>query len=111
MIINQENLVKAGYSQFKSGLNQHNDTYLESYQKSIRDDKGIKYFITIDFYDLSKYNDKLRVRFQTGTQFNLNNGFTFNVDGLNNDKITITELEIFYEKIWSDMNCKYYEET
>lgn len=111
MIINEENLVKAGYISVNNMLNKHKfyDYYLKSYQKSIKDNKGIKYFITIDFYDLSKLNTDVGIQFQTQVQFNSENGFTFNVDGFNDKEITIEALEDFYEKIWSTLKCRYYE--
>lgn len=109
MVINQENLIKSGYSQFESCLNKDNEMYLKSYQKKIVDEKGIKYFITIDFYDLSTVNKTLGIQFQTHVQFNSKSGFTFDVSGLNDKKITIAELEAFYEKVWSNMDCEYYE--
>lgn len=109
MIINQKNLIKAGYKLFDNFLNKNNDSYLKSYQKEFRDEKGVKYFVTVDFYNLKDINSNLGIQFQTHVQFTLENEFTFDVEGLNNQQITIDELEAFYEKIWNKMNCKYYD--
>lgn len=108
MLINQENLIKAGYKQFNSYLNQSR-TYLASYQKKVRDENGIKYYITIAFYDLRELDKTAGIQFQAEAQFCLKDGFTFEVSGFDNKEITIEELESFYGKIWDGMDCEYQE--
>lgn len=109
MLINKENLIKAGYSEFQSVLNGNNDFYLYSYQKKVLDEIGVKYFINLNFFDMTEINEKLGIQFSSEVQFNLQNEFTFDVHGHYNKELTISELEMFYENIWKNMNCKYYE--
>lgn len=108
-VITQEQLKLAGYKPFtQNGLSAYTNSY---WQKRFVDEKGKKYFITIAEYDNSSYKELFELRgkysFQPEAQFE-SHGVTFNIQMLSPE--SIEEMEAFFEKMWYNMNCNYYEE-
>ena len=111
MLITKENLLKSGYEVYKNNLKKINECYVESYEKRFDDKIGKKYFIHYDCYDnrhLSKHITK--IDFQVEAQFNTNKE-TFNITYFASNSTTIEDIEQFFEKMFTKMNCKHYEET
>lgn len=101
--MNTEEILQNGYKQFLNCLLQNNEMYVESYQKCFRDEKGKKYFITID-----KFLFKDKEIIEANNQFR-SNGMTINVEVLINNQ-TVQEIENFYENFFVLHKCDYYEE-
>lgn len=108
-VITQEQLKLAGYKPFtQRNLKEFTNSF---WQKRFDDTKGKKYFITIAEYDNSNYKELFKLRgkysFQPETQFE-SNGVTFDVQ-MHAPKC-IEEMEAFFEKMWYNLSCDYYEE-
>lgn len=118
MNLSEENLKLMGYKEFHNSFEQSKSKdYKCSYQKTISDDLGKKFFITIHtFWDTYNYNNNLPL-FTTDVQFKRNNKDNveeiFNIYYFTNanpsSPVTkIEDLEDFYSTLWETMNCNYY---
>lgn len=106
-MITKEALLAAGYKPFKSRLKQYTD---QGYQKRFDDEHGKRYFITVWEYDnrpfkhncpqLNDFNYAPDSQFEIGT-------IAFNVEMLTPE--SVEEMEAFFERIWVQMGCDYYE--
>ena len=108
-MLTREALLSAGYRQFKQkNIREFTDQF---YQKRFDDNQGKKYFITIAEYDNSKYKVSHPMlpdfSYSPDGQFE-SNGTTFNVEMLTPK--SVEEMEAFFERMWVDMKCDYYEE-
>ena len=105
-MITKEQLIAAGYKPF---MQRNIKEYTESfYQKRFDDDKGKKYFITIAEYDFISYPQvPYDFIYQPEGQFT-SNGVTFDVTMLGPE--TVEQMEQFFEKMWYNLGCDYYEE-
>lgn len=106
--LTQESLRQAGFKPFKQkGLSQFTDSY---WQKCFNDTKGKKYFITVAEYDNSRFPQLLELRgrygFSPNTQFECN-GVTFDIEMLSPK--SMEEMLDFFESMWKNMSCDYYE--
>jgi hypothetical protein len=69
----------------------------------------------LHLYDFSWSNNKHRNSWIVDTQFYIprseefHDDETFNVEYFINENTTIEMLEGFFEKLWSNMGCRYYE--
>lgn len=104
MIINQQNLEKAGYKWYSN--NRQNIT--ASYQKRFDAENGKKYFVHVDCWDFSAYG-KNCLECSAHAQFVTDKDETFNIGYFVTDTTTVEEMEAFFKKLWNAMNCKYYE--
>lgn len=78
------------------------------YQKRFTDEVGIKYFITINKWDYSRYKIDEPIRYESHIQYYYTKDrkaldVTFHWDW------ELAEVEEFAEKIWNDNNFEYYE--
>ncbi len=112
-----EQLQEAGYQTYNPP-EYKNATRL--FQKKYSDDKGVKYFIDCYEYDFRDYSTIETFKYSFQTQFTLPSGDYFSVDTVQwfyeetrwNHKInTLKDVEEFFEKIWTLMNCRYYDYT
>jgi hypothetical protein len=111
MIISQENLEKAGYKRYLNTINKQQHNYLESYEKRFDAERGKKYFIHIDCWDMQEFIPSRKgLDFSPKAQFITDKDETFNVEYFAREDTTIEKMEAFFEKIWNSMNCQYYEE-
>lgn len=78
-------------------------------QKCIEDQYGNKkYFINIDLF--SHYTHREELRFSAEVQFyNRNNEVSFNCTFMETNNKTIEEVEYFFENVWKNMCCGYYD--
>lgn len=117
MDINRYNLLSKGYKQFHSAFesNRYPEYYLGSFQKRFDDKIGKRYYITLHALKDLKPD---RTIFAADCQFRIKKqkrDITFNAElhlNTNPDYPPVTqleEMESFYEKLWNDMNCSYYE--
>ena len=111
-----------GYKRFKSTIKPNVAFGL---QKRFDDETGKKYFITVWVYDneddyhsqfmnLPQWKDQFsRYSFQPDVQFERDNTpFDVTLYFRNSEKWEVTSIEYvekFYEKMWKDMDCDYYE--
>jgi len=112
MLVNKENLLNAGYKIYASPTSRNEPHYIESFEKRFDDEHGKKYFIHLDCWDLrSLAKFKKDVDFGAKTQFNNENGETFDVSYfVRTGETTIEDVEKFFENMWVKMECAYYEE-
>lgn len=108
-MLTKEALLAAGYRPFKQkNIREFTDQF---YQKRFDNDQGKKYFITVAEYDNRKYHDRMPTlpdfSYSPDTQFN-SNGVTFEIEMLTPE--SVEQMEAFFERMWVDMKCDYYEE-
>ena len=118
-----EDWIAQGYKKFTSDFKSHTAFGL---QKRFDDEAGKKYFITVWVYDyeddyhkqfvnLGYWRDKFsRYGYQPDVQLTTQDGDTFDVQfHFRNDGewgvTSIEQLETFFDKMWRDMGCGYYE--
>lgn len=118
-MITEKQLKELGYNkfmdQFKSHKDLSNDPYKGTYQKSVRDEKGIKYFVNIEVWDFansslatsSNFKNK-PVSFQAHSQVEDKTSMTINLEIMVGEK-SVKEVEDWFEKAWTILDCKYYE--
>jgi hypothetical protein len=109
--ITKELLIDRGYKEFVSGYERNTEEYVASYQKRFDDNQGIKYFITFDMYDFSCIRSDLGISFTCKVQFNTrdDNKPTFDVSYLVEVDTKIEDVEKFFDMMWVNMKCGYYE--
>jgi hypothetical protein len=112
-------LKNAGYKWFPDNWKKS----IRGFQKRFDDEKGTKYFITGYHYNLKKQGIDSAPgddRYSFDCQFTINKDgksqtidVQFSGDFLRNDYdravTTLKDAEDFYEKLWKDMECEYYE--
>lgn len=109
-MITREDLIASGYKPFTSKiLSQYSD---KGYQKCLRDEKGKKYYITLIEYDWDQFPEAVqqkgyRYSYAPETQFNTQDGTVFDLQMLSPE--SIEQMEVFFEDVWTKMNCQYYE--
>lgn len=108
-MLTREALLTAGYKPFKQkNIKEFTNNF---YQKRFDDGKGKRYFITIAEYDNRTYKDTHPMlpefSYSPDGQFEAN-GVTFNVEMLTPK--SVEQMEAFFERMWVDMKCDYYEE-
>ena len=110
-MITEEILLQNEYKKFKNtwAKNTELNTYICSYQKRFDDEIGKKYFITLDLHDYSRLTSQYAKSWSVNVQFYISGGTTFKVEYFIYDNTTIQMIEVFYEKLWGVMGCKYYE--
>jgi hypothetical protein len=105
-MLTKEALLAAGYNPFtQKNIKEFTNSF---YQKRFDDEKGKRYFITIAEYDdrdLPVHFDDFS--YSPDTQFN-SNGVTFEIEMLTPE--SVEQMEAFFERMWADMKCDYYEE-
>jgi len=90
--------------------------YKGSWQKKIKDNKGIKYFISIDLYDFKDSDLRDRVpentnpNYSAHTQLSIMDDTNVNFEVLSVTNFTIEELESLFERQWKLNEANYYEE-
>lgn len=106
-MLTKEALLAAGYKPFKSKHKQYTD---QGYQKSFDDEQGKRYFITVWEYDNTPYkhtcpqlND---FNYAPDSQFEIGT-IAFNVEMITPE--SVEEMEAFFERMWVQMGCDYYE--
>ena len=107
-MLTRETLLAASYKPFKQrNVKEFTNNF---YQKRFDDEKGKRYFITIAEYDNSKYKVSHPMlpdfSYSPDGQFR-SNGITFNVEMLTPE--FVEQMEAFFERMWVDMKCDYYE--
>ena len=108
-MITKEALLAAGYRPFKQkNIKEFTNSF---YQKRFDDEKGKRYFITIGEYDYRKYLDRIPAlpdfSYSPDGQFK-SNGVAFEIEMLTPE--SVEQMEAFFERMWADMKCDYYEE-
>lgn len=109
----EKDLIDFGYTRYR-----HNPDgspyYFLSYQRCIEDTGGRKYIIDCDIHDFNQVhpNSKTSLWFSFRAQL-VKNGKPFlikTVDWFANPNIstpTLSEVEIFFENIWTNTKCDY----
>lgn len=113
-MITIETLLTHGFSRFVDSLKKEKQGtgYVESYQLKVQDEKGAKYFINVDVWDHRKILPHVKeLGFEAHTQFNglSDEKNAFNVQLFIEPSTTIEYLLNFFETIFQQMNCDYYE--
>lgn len=94
-----EILLQEGYKKFNQP-----DGEPTLYQKKIKDDKGIKYFINCYHYNFPNMNmNTWEFDMQTTSKAGTINTRLFNTE------INIHQIEVFLECAWKDYGSNYYE--
>ena len=107
MKVNLENLILAGFIEYKSAF----DKGCKCFQKRIKDNRGTKYFINCKYFDWSNVpNANLSPSFEFDTQFTKGED-TLNMLLLNRKDRTIQEVEDFFEKAFVNLEMNYYDEN
>lgn len=103
-------LQQAGY-RFYQNDGEHKEYYVTSAQKRFDDDKGKKYFISIDIYHFSGTKFPFPWMYEASVQFTTNqqDDEVFNAS-YNATGKTIEQMEAFFERLWTQMECSHYEE-
>jgi hypothetical protein len=97
-----EDFTKAGYARFETSNLTNADFGL---QKKFKNEVGVQYFITIIAYE---YRD--HYTFAPDAQFQQKyKGNCINVEFICNANDTVNDIEIFYERMWRNMDFDYYE--
>lgn len=100
----EQNLINSGYKIYKSELTyllKHTDTL---FQKSIRDNVGIRYFINLYYYPKG---DNIDENIQAEVQFyDSDDNVLMNVDLFSRN---IDEIELQFNNIWDKLHIGYYE--
>lgn len=121
-MINKKILEENGYYFYedsmkrKQGESLSSSPYKGSWQKKIKDDKGVKYSINIDLYDFkdSDFRDRVpansKPSYSAHTQLSILEDTNVNFEVLSVTNFTIEELESLFEKQWKFNEAKYYEE-
>lgn len=105
--INYDLLKESGYKRYEQKIRDSSALW----QKSIKDENGIKYSITFFEYDWSKLVDSNMnvISFEPSVQFEVDDESCVNVDFLLSDHHTIEHIEAFYDKMFKVMNFGYAE--
>jgi hypothetical protein len=113
--INKDFLLKAeerGYKPYvdhlKADRNKTSDFYLGSVQKCIRDEKGIKFFVNIDMFDIG-YLGVPGLSVSAEIQYNSHSDDKPFVD-VRRAVDDLDETEAFFDHMWKVMKFDYYEE-
>ena len=109
-----EDFIAAGYHKFTGYTGHYNADF--GLQKLIADDIGKRYYITISVYDNSKFKDSHPTYFKEQpwsftphVQFVICSRITTSIEFLITTDTTIAEIEEYFDRIWTRMNCEYYE--
>lgn len=119
-IVNQ--MIAEGYKEFKPNTI-ISPSAKKAYQKRYEDEKGIKYYITCYEYDWSEYPNISSGRdyhksWEFDVQFTLEDKRSFNIQTVGwyffenkwkHKATSLKEVEDFFEKTWSSLNCQHYE--
>ena len=110
----ERDLLKRGYKIYKANSF---DSYQKLFQKRFDDDKGIKYFITIEKYDFGYVKNSLH--YNVTAQFHFEKerkckcvNLQYSADFLPNEYREVTsieEFEQFFEDFFKIMKPEYYE--
>lgn len=109
-MITATQLESAGYQKYPALFKQY-ATCL--WQKCFDDSEGKKYFIQLYEYDNREWNKKhpnmafKDFAYSSEVKFKDGYGNTFNVECLTND--SIEQVEEFFERVWVNCGCEYYE--
>jgi len=98
-----------GYKFYDSNVDAFSSGF---WQKRFVDQRGIKYHIEFYEYDYGQFRTHpiKDVSYEPKAQFNKENDVVFNVAYLPMAGDTIESVEKFFESIFVQMNCTYYEE-
>lgn len=107
-MITKEELISAGYRAFTQ--RNYKEFTNSFWQKCFRDSKGRKYYITIAEYDNTKFPEIAKISgdysYSPDCQF-ISSGVTFNVEMLQPE--SAQQMEDFFDKLWYNLGCDYYE--
>lgn len=108
-MISSEELLNSKYKRFPTNSINH-PLAVCGYQKKVTDDTGIKYFINAYEYNFeSNYSKVNKIRYQFEEQFVLANNEAVIVTYLYDQSRTLVEIETWFENVWLNLNCNYYE--
>lgn len=107
-MLTKDQLLASGYKPFSQrNLKQFTSQF---YQKRFDDSVGKKYFITIAEYNNREHQDRIPqlkdFSYSSESQFEIGT-ITFNVEMLTPE--SVEEMEAFFERMWVQMGCDYYE--
>lgn len=110
-MLTKEELIERGYREYNypNGAPGKGKVVTKLYQKAFRCQNKRLFYLNIWFYDFSRYGE--RNGWSPEAQFNAHHDQnpTFNVEFLDNDDTTISEIENFFEQIYYYMKCQPYE--
>jgi hypothetical protein len=111
MLISTENLRADNYKQFINDSKTAIGSYTCSYQKRFDDSDGIRYFITVNVYNPFYTSNPENIHFEATCNFNgmSNKIATFDVLYFVKTGATLEEMESFFNNMWVNMKCDYYE--
>lgn len=114
--ISIDNLIAAGYKRYNDAFQKDINIYIGSFQKKVKDDRGIKYFIDVNVYNhegMPGYDCDTWGKFgyEATCQFNSHakHKHTFNVLRFVKAEDKIEEIEDFFHVMFHSMECEYYE--
>ena len=80
-------------------------------QKCIRNEHGKKYFINVNMFDMRRFNKNIEslsdFAYDADVQFNTVDEETFEVKLF--EVINPKQVENFFERVWKNMTCEYYD--
>lgn len=106
--MNDNDILDVGYTEYKPSPF-HSDSITKCFQKRFDDEKGKKYFIDINKWELPPHphtGEKFPTSYEFETQFNKDDK-PMNITLFN--RWEIEEAEQFFEEMWIKMNLDYYE--
>jgi hypothetical protein len=98
-----------GYRRYNASIEEFSNGF---WQKRFVNERGIKYHIEFYEYDYAQFRNHPTkdVSYEPKAQFHKENDVVFNVAYLPNAQDTIESIEKFFESVFVQMNCTYYEE-
>ena len=104
-----ESFKKNGYKQYSMGVS---GSSLFLLQKTIEDEEGIKYYISVDVFPAYPHEDPDTYHFQPMVQYRAGKKHSMpvvNMTYLVEPDTFVYGIEDFFEKAWKFMGCPYYE--
>jgi hypothetical protein len=106
-VLTAEELVAAGYREYKPGVH---DRFARSFSKRMTNERGIKYAVQVRYWEHPEGSEKY-AGWDALVQFNTHGEQpTFNVELLSCSNMTPAQVENFFENIFWQMGCDYYEQ-
>ena len=102
--MNREDFINAGYTRWDP--NPYHEFETDMFEKLVSDEKGKRYFIHVERWDFSVYEQGY-IRYEATVQFETKDGLTVSIECLHG--WTIEEMEKYYADLWGLGWFKYYE--
>jgi hypothetical protein len=110
--LSAEDLIAFGFKEYRP--NREWDKCDRCFQYRRTDERGIRFFVQVEFWEHSKYSNAEREcpdGWSADAQFNARSDLpTFNVDLLSVAHMRPQEIVDWFESVWLRLSCAYYDE-